>query len=158
MSEIRTRSELDGLKPVPVTPCESTAEIVNVFDTHIDVAVVRSACAGCNGRCLGMLNRDRPVPLSRALLPTDLLLRPGQVIRLHVPRVTLIGLSSLVYLLPVVLMLLLAIACEYLLDASEVMTAGAALVGLLAGLLACRRISALISPAIRRRIRVSAVS
>ena len=62
----------------------------------------------------------------------------------------------LVYLVPLLLMLLLAIACDIFLDVSESFVAAAALVGLGCGFIICRLMAVRFSRAIRSRIRISA--
>lgn len=66
------------------------------------------------------------------------------------------SLSSLVYLLPVVLMLLFAIACEFLLHGTDVLIAVAALIGLGTGFGICRTTARWLAPLVRTQVSVVA--
>ncbi len=96
-----------------------SARVTAVTEDQISVGVMRELCAGCDGRC-GFLAlvpaRDGGVCLSKrhfSSFPDGELTAAGSGghVSISVPSTTLIGLSSLVYLTPLLLMLLSAVAC-----------------------------------------------
>lgn len=98
-----------------------------------------NACNRCGGCTSGLMNGASVS--SEIILPYSLLkkqnlppLKIGQSLDAMVPATMLLALSSLVYLLPVVLMLFFSVSCDLLLDASEAQIAGSAVVGLCLGL------------------------
>lgn len=98
------------------------------------------ACSRC-GSCASALNSPDVTAAVAINLPKSLLVqqnvRPvknGQLIEIAVPSAILIALSSVVYLLPVLLMLFFAVSSDLLFAASESQVAGSAVVGLCLGL------------------------
>ena len=146
-------------KQVCVSSAGNTCQalIVGTHEDHIDVKVQRATCAGCQGRCLGQLithDNGKSIRLLRQHIESqhgDLAV--GDSVDLSVSRGTLIGLSSLAYLVPVVLMLLFAVVCYGFISRSESMVACMAVIGLIAGLVGCkfatRWYSAIFGPGIR---------
>ncbi len=101
---------------------------------------VTAACTRCGGCMSALNNPDGSVavginlPKSLSIRQDARLLKSGQLIEIAVPSKILLALSSVVYLLPVVLMLFFAVSCDLLFAASEVQVAGSAVVGLCLGL------------------------
>lgn len=121
---------------------EIVAHITDQNDEHIALQVCRQPCAGCNGRC-GAFSLakvvDRPVLVSRPYLnPLSGHFDVGSQVRVGVPVKTLIGLSSLVYLVPLVLMLLSTVVCSRVVSQSDVAIAISAGFGLIGGLIVVR--------------------
>jgi positive regulator of sigma E activity len=125
--------------------CESHATVVAVSECSVDLAVRRAACQGCNGRCLGQLlnsGPQQPVRIQRRQLATPAdNFEVGESLKLTVTGTTLIGLSSLAYLLPVVVMLLFAVGCYSFASQLDFAVAGMALIGLILGLVCCNLFS-----------------
>ena len=144
------RLDLGNLKPgglnrrVCASPDGNTchASIVGTHECYIDVKVEQTPCAGCHGRCLGQLigkDSNKSVRVLRQYIENQSAnLAVGDSVKISVTRGTLIGLSSLAYLVPVVLMLLFAVVCYGFVSRSEPMLAVMAMVGLAIGLVVCR--------------------
>lgn len=113
--------------------CDAVASVASVDTEFVEVEVVREACAGCNGRCLGFAAGNSTIKLPVVLVDDNVLLRKGDVVSLSTPRHTLIGFSLLVYLLPIVLMLLFAVACDIFVSSAELAVTAFALGGLAIG-------------------------
>lgn len=122
--------------------CAASARIVRLGRCDVDVVVSQSSCAGCNGRCLGQLlakSSSHSVRMMRDQIeyfPEQL--RVGDHINLTVSRSTLIGLSLLAYLQPVVLMLLFGWVCYGYLSRADAAIALSMVVGLILGLAVCK--------------------
>ncbi|MEM7259596.1 MAG: SoxR reducing system RseC family protein, partial [Pseudomonadota bacterium] len=115
----------------------------------------RQTCKGCNGQCLGLASGEKIVRLPRSIVESVAHVQVGDELQLSLPRPMLMSLSSLVYLLPVVLMLLFAIACQFLFGGSEAATVLAALIGLGAGFVVCHIAAKRLAPAISEQISVA---
>lgn len=149
-SFVHERAAADG--------CESTATVVALPEGAIDLSVHQAACAGCDGRCLGRLlstGSAKSIRVQRIHIvgPADDL-AVGDSLTMSVPRDTLIGLSSLAYLLPVVLMLLFAVVCFRYLSRSDLTLAVMALIGLGLGFWCSKLLTHWYSQSLGPRIRV----
>ena len=118
---------------------EIVARITAQSEHQIELQVCRQPCVGCDGRCGAFFpgsTDSNSVPVSKSHVKSivDDLDDGGQV-KVGVSVRTLIGLSSLVYLVPLVLMLLSAIACFRYLSQSDSAVAVSAGFGLIGGLL-----------------------
>lgn len=117
---------------------EISAEVTEQSQQQVRLQVCREPCTGCDGKCLGMLfSRSEPnsVEVSRLHIDsTSGQFTAGDKVRVLVRPKTLIALSSLVYLAPLILMLLSAVACEMMISQSDSAVAGSAALGLVAGL------------------------
>lgn len=121
---------------------EIVACVTDHSDEHIALQVCRDPCVGCNGRCSAFFLAnvaDRPISVSiPCFKPTFEHFDVGNQVKIGVPVKTLIGLSLLVYLAPLVLMLLSAVVCFRFISQSDVAVAISALFGLIGGLAVVR--------------------
>lgn len=123
---------------------EITAEVTEQSEQQVRLRVCREPCAGCDGKCLGMLfsrTDQNAVEVNRNLLEIVTgELTDGSQITVKVQSGTLIALSSLVYLVPLILMLLSAVVCEMMISQSDSAVAGSAAFGLAGGLLVVKTV------------------
>lgn len=117
---------------------ERSAQITEQSEQQIRLRICRDVCTGCDGKCLGiLLSRadQNSVVVGRNLLDSESGgFSAGNRVTVMVRSETLIALSSLVYLLPLVLMLLSAVACEMVVSQSDSAVAWSAVFGLVCGL------------------------
>lgn len=127
---------------------EIVARVAAQNAEHLVLQVCRQPCAGCSGRCGAFFLADvanRPISVSRPYFK-----RPnrhfdvGNQVKVGVPVETLIGLSLLVYLTPLVLMLLSAVVCFQFFSQSDIAIAISAVFGLIGGLTVVRFLLAML--------------
>ncbi len=101
------------------------------------LSVDTDKCSGCRAGCDGGTGLgQRAMQLNIANLRLNgPIPRPGDSLSVQLPSVTLIILSLLVYLLPLLLMLLFSVASEWFVPGADTVAAVSALLGLLAGFL-----------------------
>lgn len=122
---------------------EVAARINGQSTDQLDLGVIRELCPGCDGRC-GMFAllppADSSIRVSKKHLDLTGCPAVGESVTVAVSSSTLISLSSLVYLTPLVLMLLSMVACFWFYSRSDAALAIWAVSGLLAGLVAVQHI------------------
>ena len=101
----------------------------------VAAAINNAACQGCRG-CTGATSHPVDIDLQKSDLIQHKIrsLQIGQTVELELPEAMLLALSSVVYLLPVLLMLFFTVCCDLLFAASEAQIAASAFVGLGLGL------------------------
>ena len=113
--------------------------IVARHPNTIEIRVDRSGCSTCSGGCLKRLlggSESKSVSLPRSHFSRSALdLSTGQKVKISIPAGVLVGLSSLVYLVPVLGMLLFTVLASLVLPESEGLMLVVSLLGFCSGLL-----------------------
>jgi positive regulator of sigma E activity len=117
--------------------CE--AQIVAANPANVSLRIEQQRCQRCSGGCLRRLlgsADEQVVVLPREhFAVTGHELSRGRRVQITFPTPLLLALSSVVYLVPVIVMLLFAIGCSLLVPDSEALLLGALCLGLAVGLL-----------------------